>query len=667
MGEHNVNQEFGDLKVRCYTKALLTDLCALEYMLDNDMFESGKPRIGAEQEMFFVNSNMRPAPVGKEVLTHAHDSRLTTEIAKFNIELNLTPQRWEGACLRKLEDELQQVVQLTRKAAHECGADVLLSGILPTLQPSDLSLANMTDSPRYFELNRALSSLREEKFSIHIKGLDELHHTHDNVMMESCNTSFQIHLQVSPKDFVPFYNIAQAVTAPVLAAAVNSPLLFGYRLWQETRLALFQHSTDNRSIAQHVRNLPPRVGFGEGWLKHSVLDLFREQVARFRTILVGDAKEDSMKVIAQGGVPSLSALCLHNGTIWPWNRACYGVTEGKAHLRIENRALPSGPSILDEMANTAFYLGLMAALPIEYGDITEMMSFDDAKSNFFAAARYGLGAQLTWLGGKTHSASNLILEHLLPLARHGLEHASIDPNDIDRLLGTVEERVVRGQTGAQWMLRSFAAISDKGTRDMAQRALAECILERQQTGEPVHRWPIMEKSTMGHAATWSRSYRTVGQFMSTDLFTVQPDDLIDMAANVMDWRHIRHVPVEDNDGIIVGLLSHRALLRRLAQRQLSDAIEPIAVRTIMKPDPVTVTPSTPTLEAIKLMRTNKVGCLPVVDGGRLVGIVTAQDFLDISAKLFEEQLSAEGLIADCVQSQPMTTESLVKQLGATGR
>jgi CBS domain-containing protein len=261
------------------------------------------------------------------------------------------------------------------------------------------------------------------------------------------------------------------------------------------------------------------------------------------------------------------------------------------------------------------------------------MEFGDCQANFWRAARHGLGAQFTWLDGQSHTASQLILEHLLPLARRGLAAHEVDASDIDRYLGTIEERVRTGQTGAQWALSSLAALGDEGTRAMRQRALAGAMLERQRTDEPVHRWPLVG----GPASDdWAKSYRTVGQFMSTDLFTVGPDDLIDLAASVMDWRHIRHVPVED-DGRLVGLITHRDVLRLLA-RGGAPAEEAVAVRQLMKTDPVTVTPETPTLEAVALMREHRVGCLPVVEGGALVGIVTASDFLDASARLFDERL-----------------------------
>jgi len=618
-------------------KALLEDLRALEQMLDAGLIESGVRRVGAEQEMFLVDRGMRPAPVAVEVLKRVGDPRLTTEIARFNLEANLTPRLLGGDCFRRLEQEIKEVIGLVREGARACEADVLLAGILPTLQRSDLTLESITPSPRYLQLNDAVMRLRGGSISAHIKGVDEVNVASDNIMLLSSNTSFQVHLQVGPGEFAALYNMAQAATAPVLAAAVNSPLWLGNRLWQETRLALFQHSADARSRPEQARGFPTRVGFGEGWLKRSVIEIFREDIARFRVILTNEADEDPLEVLARGGVPRLKALTLHNGTVWWWNRPCYGVSDGRAHLRIENRVLPSGPTALDEVANAAFFVGLMSSLPAEYGEIDRLMTFDDCKANFFAAARHGLKAQLTWVGGKSLSASRLILEQLLPLARAGLKAAGVDACDVDLFLGTLEERVRTGQTGAEWTLKSLAALGNQGTRDMRHRALAAAIRERQQTGEPVHRWPVIE---MKEPADWSDSYRTVGQFMSTDLFTVRPDDLVDFAASVMDWRHIRHVPVEDDEGRLVGLVSHRDLLRLLARGRAARDAEPFAVRAVMKADPVTVAPGTPTLDAIELMRARKVGCLPVVEDGTLVGIVTAQDFLDASARLFEQHLKA---------------------------
>ncbi|MEK6336288.1 MAG: CBS domain-containing protein [Acidobacteriota bacterium] len=643
MGEHNVEQQFDEKKSQAFMKALLGDLRALEFMIEADRFESGVTRIGAEQEMFLIDRNMRPAPISLEVLERAKDPRLTTEIARFNLEANLTPLLLTDKCFGKMEQELRELLSLVRCSAQELDADVLLSGILPTLKQSDLTLENLAPMPRYYELNRGVIGLRGGPFSIHIKGLDELQITHDNIMMESCNTSFQVHFQTSPAEFAAAYNVAQAITAPVLAAAVNSPLLFGHRLWQETRVALFQHSTDARSRTQLARSHPTRVSFGDRWLKHSVVELFHEQISRFRPIMITQPDEDPFQVLARGGTPQLAALRMHNGTVWRWNRACYGVADGIAHLRIENRVLPSGPTVQDEVANAAFLVGLMVVMPQEYGEISKRLSFDDAKENFYAAARHGLNAQLRWLDGKSLSASALILNSLLPLARMGLKESNIDSSEIDKYLGIVEERVRSGQTGAQWMLNSLASLNRHQPVDMRLRTLTSTILARQKEDKPVKDWKL---AASGELTDWSQSYQTVGQFMATDLFTVRPDDLVDLAASLMDWRHIRHVPVEDEHGHLVGLITHRGLLRLLSRGSNASDGSSLTVREIMKPNPTSVSSSTPTLEAIEIMRRSKIGCLPVVDDGQLVGIVTSYDFLTATASLFKQHLAVSATSDD---------------------
>ncbi|MEK6283433.1 MAG: CBS domain-containing protein [Acidobacteriota bacterium] len=642
MGEQNVELQFDERKSRAFMKALLEDLHALEYMIATGGFETGVTRIGAEQEMFLVDRNMRPAPISLEVLDQAKDPRLTTEIARFNLEANLSPLLLTGNCFQQMEHELNKLLSLVRECAETFGADVLLSGILPTLQKSDLKLENLAPLPRYSQLNDGVMRLRGGPFSIHIKGLDELQITHDNVMMESCNTSFQVHFQTSPAEFALHYNIAQAITAPLLAAAVNSPLLFGHRLWQETRVALFQHSIDSRSPTQQARSQPTRVSFGDKWIENSVVELFHDQISRFRPIMITQPDEDPFQVLARGETPLLSALRMHNGTVWRWNRACYGVADGIAHLRIENRALPSGPTVDDEIANAAFFVGLMVALPREYGEIAKRLSFDDAKGNFFAAARHGLNAQLRWLDGKSLSATSLILNDLLPLACAGLKEVNVDSSDIDKYLGVLDGRVRSGQTGAQWMLNSLASL--KGQKghdpgDMRTRSLTSTILARQKEGQPVHKWELAEANELDD---WRQSYQTVGQFMATDLFTLRPDDLVDLAASLMEWRHIRHVPVEDEDGRLVGLVTHRGLLRLLSRGSTAPDGTAMTVREIMKADPTSVSSTTPTLEAIEIMRISGIGCLPVVDDNQLVGIVTSYDFLTATASLFKQQLAASA-------------------------
>ena len=383
MGEQNVSTEQNEQQMRQFTKAVLNDLQALEQMLANGQMEEDALRIGAEQEMFLIDSAMRPAPFIQEVLEAANDERLTTEIGRFNIEANLTPLDFSGDCLSKLENELEEVFRLVKKSARSLNADAILCGILPTIQQSDLVETNLTPNPRYKELNRVLTALHAGERLIHIKGLDEIRLHLKDTYTEFCNTSFQVHLQVPMSKFTNAYNWAQAITAPVLASAVNSPVLFGQRLWQETRIALFQHAVDERSPTHHERNRPARVTFGRDWVKDSILEIFHEDVARFRIILTRALEENSLAILNAEKIPKLDAWRMHNGTIWRWNRPCYGVLNGKPGLRIEARFLPAGPTIADEMANSAFFLGLMIALPEEFGDVSELMPFDEVKNNFF--------------------------------------------------------------------------------------------------------------------------------------------------------------------------------------------------------------------------------------------------------------------------------------------
>ena len=636
MGDKKVTRDYDDEQMRAFTLSVLNDLQALEQMLKSGMFEENVRRIGAEQEMFLVDSAYRPAPLALDVIGKAKDGRLTTEIGLFNLEANLTPLEFSGNCFRAMEDELNEVLGVVRKAAAGFGGGVVLAGILPTIQKSDLTSANLTPHPRYYEIDRIVTELHGENRVIHIKGLDELQLTLQDTFIEFCNTSFQVHLQVGAKDFVRYYNWAQAIAGPVLASAVNSPILLGHRLWHETRLAVFRQSTDTRSLTHKQRNQKPRVNFGDRWVEDSIIEVLHEDAIRFRILLTQAIEENSLQVLAAGGIPKLAAWRLHNGTIWRWNRPCYGVVNGKPGLRIEARFLPAGPTIVDEMANAAFFLGLMTELPEEFGDIRDHMTFDDARTNFYNAARYGLKGQIRGLDGQSRRVSRIILEELLPRARKGLTRAGVDEADSERLLDIIQERVSQEKSGAQWMLDSYCEMDKRAKPNVRLRSLTAAMKAHQEgSDDPMHTWKLAE---IPADSQWIDSYKTVEQFMAVDLFTVRPADVLDLAASLMHWRHVRHVPVEDDAGRLIGIVSHRDLIELMAAGKCGNSTG-ITVKDVMRTDIVTVTPETPTLDALELMRDKNIGCLPVVQNERLVGIITAHDFLTVSTKLLEEKLS----------------------------
>jgi CBS domain-containing protein len=637
MGEQNIEEHASEASRQAFMKSLLEEVRALEVMLDKGMVESGVSRIGAEQEMFLIDEARKPALTGLEVLKELDDDRFTHELGLFNIEANLSVQEFHSDCLSRMEAETQEVYAKAREAAHKCDSEIALVGILPTLTKENLGLDSMVPIPRYHALNDAIMALRGHDLQFTINGADQLVVKHDNLMLEACNTSFQVHFQVSPEDFAHLYNIAQVVTGPLLAAAVNSPILLGKRLWHETRISVFEYSVDARSTTHQARGLKPRVHFGNHWVDESVTEIFKEDIARFRVILTTDTEDDPLAMVAQGIAPKLKALCLHNGTVYRWNRACYGVHNGVPHLRIENRVIPSGPTVLDEIANTAFFVGMMAGMADKYDDVRELITFDDIKANFMAAARDGIRAQMNWFGDKHMPARKLILNELLPLAEHGLQKYGVNQEDIDKYLGVLRDRVATRRNGARWALESLNEMHGRGTDDQRMRCLVSSMVEQQTTGIPISEWVLAD---FCEQQNWRQSYLKVSQFMATDLFTVRPDDIVDFAAALMDWRHVRHVPVEGDDGELVGLLSHRALLRLVAEGRVGGDNK-VTVREIMTTNPVTITSDASTVDAIRLMRKARVACLPVVDNGKLHGLVTEHDLILVSSHLLERYLEEE--------------------------
>lgn len=615
MGEHSVRQVRDDRDEREFTRAILRDLDALERMLEGDLIERGARRVGVEQELFLVDASGRPVNCSPELLSRL-DSRFTTELAQFNLEANLPPIPLDGSFLRTIEADLEEVLALVREAAASLGAEPLLVGILPTLHRSDLELKAMTPEPRYRMLEEGVRRLRGGPVSVLIRGIDELDTDSASVMLESANTSIQLHLQVDPDAFAAHYNAAQLLSAPLLAASVGSPLLLGRRLWHETRVALFERAIDARSGAQRARGQRPRVTFGEFWVHESALELFREDATRCRVLLVRDVERDPCELLDRGEVPPLEALRLHNGTVWRWNRACLGVEDGVAHLRIENRVLPAGPTVLDEAANAALFYGLVLGLPRLLGDVSRRVRFDDAKEGFHHAARYGLDARIAWVDGRRVAVRELLLEELLPLARETLAELGVPGEDLDRYLGVVEERVRTERTLARWLLEAVG--EGTGTRDVRAHAATRELMAREREGEPVHRWPpaLAEGVSVVDAV--------VGDIMTTDVFSVRPEDAVDLARKVMEWKQVRHVPVEGGDGVVVGLVAHADLVG-LPDGVSSGDAGGTPVREVMDPDPPLLDSSTPVEEAYwRLVRSQRT-CVLVLEQGRLAGIVTDRD------------------------------------------
>ncbi len=560
-----------------------------------------------------------------------HDS-FTTELAKFNLEANLKPLLFKDKCLSEMEANIQKLLEIVRKAVRDMDGDIVLAGVLPTIRKSDLDISNLTPLPRYRALCNAINKLRGDEYDLRIQGADELLMRFNTPLLEACNTGFQVHLQVNPDDFVNKYNLAQAITGPVLASAVNSPLLFGKRLWSETRIALFHQSVDTRQVGDHLRDSSPRVTFGNQWLKDSILEIYQEDIARYRVILSSEVDEDVEALMNEGKVPELRALQIHNGTVYRWNRPCYGISNGKPHLRIENRVFPSGPTVTDEIANAAFWLGLLNGMDEEYPDIRKVLDFDDAKMNFFAASKLGLDTKFRWTNDSNYTAVDLICKELLPLAKQGLKNVGVDDGDITSYLDIIKERTEVGQTGSYWIIKSYNSLSKSVTREQALTATTNAMIKNQNKGEPAHKWGLAKVDDM---EMWQPSSLLVEEFMTTDLFTVQKDDILELVANLINWRRIRYVPVEDDSKHLVGLVSMRMVFREYNNIIHEEGEGSNSVDDVMIKNPITIHPEASILEAIDIMDSQRIGCLPVVKNNRLVGIITEQNYMTITKRLLK--------------------------------
>ncbi|PKD42777.1 CBS domain-containing protein [Rhodohalobacter barkolensis] len=608
-----------------FLKHLLHDVEAIERMMELGLFEKGVVRIGAEQEFCLVDSHFKPSKNASSVLQIINDDHFTSELAKYNLEINLDPVETGPDCFAKVEMQLRVLLEQAEDAASKLDEKIILTGILPSIDFRAVQMEYLTPKERYKALADILFELRGEEFELYIVGVDELILSHNNILFEACNTSFQCHLQVDPGKFTDMYNWAQMISGPVLSVAANSPLLLGKQLWAETRIALFQQSIDTRSKLYSFREREQRVTFGNRWIE-GVGDVFKNDIARHTLLFSTHIEEDSMSILNNGGIPKLEALQLHNGTIYKWNRPCYGITNGVPHLRIENRYIPSGPTETDEMANLAFWVGLMSNMPEHFAGKWEEHAFEDAKENFYKAAMWGIQSGMVW-ENRHLSAKNLILDILIPVAREGLQNLGVNEKDIERYLGVIKKKASNYLTGSRWTVNSYRKLKKKLGREEATIALTALMHERRKTGEPSCNWKIAYLEELGKI---NIRYDVVSNVMSTDLITVHENDLAELVLKVMEWRKIRHLPVESSKGELKGIITKNRLINYLSNKEN----DPLSIASdVMEINPVVISPNEDIKYAMLLMLDKKISCLPVVENNRLVGIITDKDTFEVWEKI----------------------------------
>lgn len=615
MGDMNVKKLKKKKDRANYVHHLLNDIKALDLMLQKGMIETEPIRIGAEQEFCLVKPNFSPSNNALEILHDINDDHFTTEIGNYNLEANLDPIELKGDCFSHLHKQLKRLIKKAKEAAEKKNTKIVLSGILPSIGLDNIGESQMTPLKRYTVLNEAIKDSRKQDFNIHIQGVDELNLLFDSVMLEGCNTSFQMHLQVNPNEFIDTYNWAQAIAGPVLSACTNSPLLFGKELWSETRIALFTQSIDTRANSFLLNENQSRVSFGKNWYRGSVTDIFKDNISRFRSFLTSAYIKDSVDLIENNKTPRLLALQLHNGTVYPWNRVCYGVGNNIPHLRIENRYIPSGPTIVDEIANMVFWVGVMMGKPKKYNNIHKQWDFRDVKTNFFNAARYGMAAQIYW-NGKYVSCLDLILDELLPMAYKGLYKFGISPKDAEYYLAIIKNRV-RGLNGSEWTIRSYRHLLKSHKRFEAMQILTSKLYEKQKHDYPVSTWRILQETT----ELPDKESKVVKHIMRTDVFSVYETDSIELVLNIMEWKDIHHMPVISHGKELIGVLSWSDI--KDFKNIKESAIK--TVGSIMTKSVIAINDQTKIPEAKSLMEANNIHFLPIVKDNKLIGLITSTD------------------------------------------
>lgn len=492
MGEKVAARTFSGKDRQHYREKLRRSLDVLGRMLNESKFEVGTPLTGMEIEFNLVDDDQEPAMRNDVVLDAISVGDFQAELGRFNIEINVRPSPLASRAAGELEAELRQVLNEAEASARGVGAHIVMIGTLPTLTPEHLTAASLSTDPRYQLLDQQIFAARGEDLRIAIDGPERLDVLTDTIAPEAACTSVQFHVQVSPQEYAFHWNAAQCIAGVQVALGANSPFLFGKQLWRETRIALFEQATDTRPQELKAQGVRPRVWFGERWIT-SVFDHFEENVRYFPALLPVCDDEDPVQVLADGGIPRLPELRMHNGTIYRWNRPVYDVVEGTPHLRVENRVLPAGPTVVDVFANGAFYFGLLRALATQDRPVWSQMSFATAEENFTTAAREGIHAQLYWPGLGTVPATELVLRRLLPLARQGLESWGVDPAVRDRLLGVIERRCTTHRNGAEWQVETLRRIEERQPslgRHGALREMLRRYIELMHTNEPVDSWPV---------------------------------------------------------------------------------------------------------------------------------------------------------------------------------
>jgi len=477
MGEEIQYSHFKKSDYQQFVSHLKKETTLLETWFNEQTFSTASLMAGYELETWLIDQAGNPAAINESFLNKANNSLLSPELAKFNIELNVDPEKLTGELLSNLERKLNILWNQCATTAQSLETSIIGIGILPTLSDGDLTLKNISLLDRYKALNEQILSHRNgNEIELNINGKEHLQVRHKDVMLEAATTSLQIHIQIPQHVAARYYNASILLSAPMVAVSANSPCLFGRRLWQETRIPVFEQSVPTGGYGGAASGPVHRVSFGSDYVRTSLYECFQENLEHYPVLL---------PVHYQAEMSQVKYLRLHNGTIWRWNRPLIGFDEDQTpHLRIEHRVCAAAPTNVDNIANIAFYYGLVHYYAnIEKPPETDM-PFADAKNNFYRAAQRGLEYKTNWFEHKIDSLQKIILDTLLLHAETGLYKLGINQQDCNYYLSIIEQRVAHNKTGSEWQLNFLNAHQDD------RSLLTLNYLKNQKSGVPVHLWDI---------------------------------------------------------------------------------------------------------------------------------------------------------------------------------
>ena len=471
MGEEVSKQNFEEKDYERFHQCLLEETEYVRSLFSQRAFDNQTRKLGYELELCLVDDKGQPCKVNHEVIEQARNPLLTTELAKFNLEINGHPFKVSTDVFDLIDTDLRDLYQQVERAAEKFEAQPCLFGVLPSVCRDHLNPnAYMSEQHRYDLLSRQLIKMRGKPVQLQLQGEDHLKIEKNDVMLEALGTSLQVHLQVPLDEIVPAYHAGLWASMIILGASPNSPLIFEKCCWQESRIGIFKQAVDTRNVDEIRDGIIPRVHLGKGYIE-SLLELFEDNFY-YSSIL---------PEVIDKPVEALHHFNLHNGTIWRWVRPILGQSSsGEYHLRLELRVVPSGPTLIDTIANLVFYVGLTEGL-MHCGDDLTQLDFATLESDFYAAARYGMTTRVHWIDGHQDSLKQLILSHALPIAKAGLKNIGVENSD--KWLDIIEARVSCEQTGANWILQHWKQHSDTSE-------LVRTYLHHARGNMPVHQWPI---------------------------------------------------------------------------------------------------------------------------------------------------------------------------------